>query len=158
MPNASCSLPLTPPCASVTAEAPLTSSCATRRFGCVEYPLSHDALPETGRHATVSGQARNLATFRETNPTPGGLLFEQLPAHTEGHMDTCSRCSGLMLADYFQADEAYTPVRMWRCMNCGDVVDPQILAARRAVRTPPAPVTVLASSPLPSLKELLAAD
>lgn len=48
----------------------------------------------------------------------------------------CSRCQGLMIVDYYidmQDDQGTHWLQAWRCMSCGEVVDPGILR-RRLVR------------------------
>ncbi len=45
----------------------------------------------------------------------------------------CTRCSGLMVVDdLIDLRESYHPMRMrgWRCVACGNVVDPLILRHR----------------------------
>lgn len=47
----------------------------------------------------------------------------------------CSRCGGLMVEDYsFEIDllEADTPILAWRCVNCGDIIEPVMLQNRLA--------------------------
>ena len=42
----------------------------------------------------------------------------------------CQRCQGLMVADHFidmQDDRGHCWLNAWRCVNCGDVVEPGIL-------------------------------
>ena len=49
---------------------------------------------------------------------------------------TCQRCQGLMLIDYYidmQDDQGTHWLKAWRCIGCGEVVDPGILR-RRMVR------------------------
>ena len=44
---------------------------------------------------------------------------------------TCQRCDGLMVReryDYFELGSAGCEISCWRCLNCGAVVDPVILA------------------------------
>lgn len=42
---------------------------------------------------------------------------------------TCHKCHGLMVQEY-RAD--FTPeANVWRCINCGQMVDPLIAANRR---------------------------
>lgn len=46
----------------------------------------------------------------------------------------CTRCQGMLVADYsFDHLDAASPdrVQTWRCVMCGDVVDPVILQNRR---------------------------
>jgi ribosomal protein S27AE len=46
---------------------------------------------------------------------------------------TCQRCGGLMLAEQYDDQHAYTvqaEFTGWRCVNCGTVLDPVIRANR----------------------------
>ena len=46
----------------------------------------------------------------------------------------CLRCGGLLVASYMaslESDLTGRPMRLWRCINCGDCVDSYILANRR---------------------------
>ena len=46
---------------------------------------------------------------------------------------TCLRCGGLLISSYtasLERDITGTPVTLWRCVNCGDCVDREILANR----------------------------
>ncbi len=50
----------------------------------------------------------------------------------------CQRCQGLMVVDHFidmQDDSGHLWLRGWRCVNCGDVVEPGILLHRGAQRS-----------------------
>ncbi len=44
---------------------------------------------------------------------------------------TCTRCKGLMVQDHF-LDLLDTDLRTaaWRCVSCGDIIDPVVLANR----------------------------
>ena len=45
----------------------------------------------------------------------------------------CLRCSGLLVPNYTESlerDVTGKPVTLWRCVNCGDCVDSDILANR----------------------------
>lgn len=45
----------------------------------------------------------------------------------------CTRCSGLMVPDHFldlADDSGHTSFQAWRCILCGNVVDPLILNNR----------------------------
>ena len=45
----------------------------------------------------------------------------------------CLRCSGLLVPSYtasLDSDLTGRPMRVWRCVNCGDCVDSEILANR----------------------------
>ena len=43
----------------------------------------------------------------------------------------CSKCHGLMVNDrIYDADEAIFDLSIWRCLNCGETVDPLILQNR----------------------------
>ena len=46
---------------------------------------------------------------------------------------SCLRCGGLLVLSYmasFESDLSGRPVTLWRCVNCGDCVDHDILANR----------------------------
>jgi hypothetical protein len=48
----------------------------------------------------------------------------------------CARCQGLMVVDYYidmEDDQGTHWLRAWRCMACGEVIDPGIIQ-RRLVR------------------------
>lgn len=58
----------------------------------------------------------------------------------------CTRCQGMLVPDYsFDHLDATSPDRIhtWRCVLCGDMVDPVILHNRRqqAVRNATTPAT-----------------
>lgn len=60
---------------------------------------------------------------------------------------TCSRCRGLMVVDHFidmQDDAGKLWLRAWRCVMCGEVVDP-LIQRHRIIQTNsrrPIPVAV----------------
>ena len=48
--------------------------------------------------------------------------------------ESCLRCRGLLVLSYMaslESDLSGRPMRLWRCVNCGDCVDHDILANRR---------------------------
>lgn len=50
----------------------------------------------------------------------------------------CRRCRGLTVVDHFidmQDDGGHLWLCVWRCVNCGDVVDPGILHNRFAKKS-----------------------
>jgi hypothetical protein len=50
--------------------------------------------------------------------------------------ESCLRCGGLLVPSYtasLERDVTGTPVTLWRCVNCGDCVDRDILANRGKV-------------------------
>ncbi len=50
----------------------------------------------------------------------------------------CGRCHGFMVVDHFidmQDDSGHLWLRGWRCVNCGDVVEPGILKHRLGWRS-----------------------
>jgi hypothetical protein len=58
---------------------------------------------------------------------------------TVGDPKTCSRCRGLLVPSLIdglsrQVAEVVT-ARSWRCVNCGEWVDPIILAHRQVLQT-----------------------
>ncbi len=55
----------------------------------------------------------------------------------------CMRCRGLMVRDQFYDmldDSGYLSFYGWRCVCCGNVLDPLILKNRRGRRPVPAPL------------------
>ena len=49
------------------------------------------------------------------------------------HGELCLRCSGLLIPSYtasLEWDITGNPMTLWRCVNCGDCVDHDILANR----------------------------
>ena len=50
------------------------------------------------------------------------------------HIDEiCARCGGLMVVEYYidlQDDTGQIGLTAWRCMSCGEVIDPTILRNR----------------------------
>lgn len=59
----------------------------------------------------------------------------------------CVRCQGLMVVDHLtdlKESNRSTWLPVWRCMNCGEVVDSHIAARRTSIR-----VTGRASPPTP---------
>jgi len=51
----------------------------------------------------------------------------------QGGRDLCARCRGLMVMDYSMDlldDTGQIDVTVWRCTNCGEVIDPTILRNR----------------------------
>ena len=47
--------------------------------------------------------------------------------------DTCARCGGLLVAEYYmdlQDDTGQIGLTAWRCTSCGEVIDPTILQNR----------------------------
>ncbi|RMH32506.1 MAG: hypothetical protein D6690_13520 [Nitrospirae bacterium] len=44
----------------------------------------------------------------------------------------CRRCQGLMVKDkVYDPDGQFLHLDIWRCINCGETVDPTILQARK---------------------------
>lgn len=65
----------------------------------------------------------------------------------------CTRCEGVLVPDYsFDHLDASTPdrIRTWRCVMCGDVVDPVILHNRRTQAAHKAAAPAAAGSPVKS--------
>ena len=59
----------------------------------------------------------------------------------------CLRCGGLLVLSYMaslESDLSGRPMRLWRCVNCGDCVDHDILANRW---NGPVPAREIADSP-----------
>lgn len=58
----------------------------------------------------------------------------------------CQRCKGLMVMDHvvdIADDSGHLWLKAWRCLTCGDVLDPQILRRRLIRAAGPAPVLEL---------------
>lgn len=58
----------------------------------------------------------------------------------------CRRCKGLMVMDHvvdIADDSGHLWLKTWRCLTCGDVIDPQILRRRLIKAAGPAPVVEL---------------
>lgn len=73
------------------------------------------ALPDSSRLIPD----RNKETLYEA-PTPSG--------------EACLRCGGMLILSYtatMERDIIGRPMRLWRCVNCGDCMDSCILANRR---------------------------
>lgn len=48
----------------------------------------------------------------------------------------CPRCEGTMIQhSYSDYEGTYLPVQGWRCLACGEVLDPVILSNRKATST-----------------------
>lgn len=55
------------------------------------------------------------------------------PPSTPHEGDVCVRCGGLMVVEYYidlQDDTGQIGLTAWRCMSCGEVIDPVILQNR----------------------------
>ena len=51
--------------------------------------------------------------------------------------ESCLRCGGLLVSSYtasWERDVTDKPMTLWRCVNCGDCVDCDILANRQEPR------------------------
>ena len=73
---------------------------------------------------------------------------------------SCTRCQGFMVGDRYHSSDGPVSTKMWRCMNCGDVVDVQILAYRayRVSRAPRPIPPAVSTQALPPLAVLLASE
>ena len=70
-------------------------------------------------------------TTREAPPVPMRGPNNQAWALPDA---SCLRCGGLLVLSYLaslESDLSGRPMRLWRCVNCGDCVDHDILANRR---------------------------
>lgn len=48
----------------------------------------------------------------------------------------CTRCQGLMVLDkIYDPDGQFLHIDVWRCLNCGETLDPTILKARKDKKT-----------------------
>ena len=44
----------------------------------------------------------------------------------------CTRCQGLMVLDkIYDPDGQFLHIDVWRCLNCGETLDPTIVQARK---------------------------
>ncbi|MBI3622445.1 MAG: hypothetical protein HY208_09705 [Nitrospirae bacterium] len=53
----------------------------------------------------------------------------------------CRRCGGMMHREWFvtrESEQAAEPYEGWRCLSCGEVLDPIILRNRRVLKRAPA--------------------
>lgn len=60
---------------------------------------------------------------------------ERVPRNKAGTppCESCLRCGGLLVPSYLaslESDVTGKPMRLWRCVNCGDYLDDDILANR----------------------------
>ena len=47
----------------------------------------------------------------------------------------CGKCGGLMIVDkIYDPDGQFLHIDVWRCLNCGETLDPTILQARKKNR------------------------
>ena len=86
----------------------------TPRIGCAAI----DSAP-----LTLSDVFRRTAT-RATKPRNQAAALSDT---------SCLRCGGLLVPSYMaslERDFIGAPETLWRCVNCGDCVDPEILANR----------------------------
>ena len=82
--------------------------------GAPDFDSSPPALPDSSRQAPD----------RKRGPR------NQAPAQPG---EFCLRCGGLLVPSYtasLERDVTGTPMTLWRCVNCGDCVDRDILANR----------------------------
>lgn len=59
--------------------------------------------------------------------TPGG------PSPPDGGSRLCDRCDGYMIEDIIEAFDEEQTIELiwaWRCVNCGELIDPLIMAHR----------------------------
>ena len=77
-----------------------------------------DSSPPALSDASRRAADRDRAPRQQAWAPPGGC---------------CLRCGGLLVPSYtasLDREVTGTPVTLWRCINCGDCVDPDILANR----------------------------
>jgi len=70
---------------------------------------------------------------------PREPLVERDPMRNRGRTGHCPRCSGFMVITSFEEWGTGTMTQMspaWRCVLCGEVIDPIIVANRRQRRPP----------------------
>ncbi|MEY4528801.1 MAG: hypothetical protein RL768_2520 [Nitrospirota bacterium] len=64
----------------------------------------------------------------ESNGRPDNLFYSGWESD-----ETCTRCGGLMVVEHYidlQDDTGQIGLTAWRCMSCGEVIDPVILQNR----------------------------
>ena len=79
---------------------------------------SPPVLPDASHRATD----RDVEPRNKASVPPGGF---------------CMRCGGLLVPSYtasWERDVTDKPMTLWRCVNCGDCVDCDILANRQEPR------------------------
>jgi hypothetical protein len=105
--------------------------------GIPDLDSSPSALTDTSRRASDRDRRpRNQAS------TPPGTC--------------CLRCGGLLVLSYvasLESDLSGRPMRLWRCVNCGDCIDHDILANRwngpvPARETADSPANIVFSQPV----------
>ncbi len=67
------------------------------------------------------------------------------------HRYTCTRCHGMMIetySDLLSPDERGEAIFVWRCVNCGEYVDPLVLQNRWAEHGTPPPLLKPARRPV----------
>jgi|CXWL01.1.fsa_nt_gi hypothetical protein len=106
-----------------------------------EGPEGSAAVPQDDRNASMSPRAgvTGLASAPFTlsdvsRRTAAGATQSRKQASAPSDT-SCLRCGGLLVPSYTASLERGfigAPETLWRCVNCGDCVDPEILANREA--------------------------
>jgi hypothetical protein len=89
-------------------------------------------IPDLDSSPSALGDASRRTPDRERGP-------RNLTSASSG--TGCLRCGGLLVLSYMaslESDLTGRPMRLWRCVNCGDCVDRDILANRWNGPMPPA--------------------
>jgi hypothetical protein len=71
--------------------------------------------------------------FRTSDPTPADVSRQEADQDKAPSAKFCLRCAGLLIYSYtasLERDVTGKLLTMWRCVNCGDCVDSDILANR----------------------------
>lgn len=99
--------------------------------GSSDIDYSSSTLTDASRRAPP----QNRGSRRRTSPPPKAA---------------CPRCGGLMVPSYaasLESDLTGRPMRLWRCVNCGECLDPCILANRWKGPAPKRPYERAGSGP-----------
>lgn len=73
-----------------------------------------------------------------------------MSTHTQvqtGTTERCHRCGGFMVKEKFTVDFAALDFEGWRCVVCGEITDPLIMANRMASRTKARPIRMRTPKP-----------
>ena len=95
---------------------------------------------------------KRTSSKRSLEPSPGKESDSASEAKTSGSQQavSCSRCGGLMRPQWcfnVNYDAGEMEILTWRCLQCGEMIDPVILANRQ---NPAPPVTKQRSRQVPT--------
>jgi hypothetical protein len=80
-------------------------------------------FPNGAGHSVAGAQRRSHMLTRTTTDETRTSMTER-----------CHRCGGLMVKEKFTVDFAALDFEGWRCVVCGEIIDPLIMANRKAHR------------------------